>query len=423
MTYPADPSRGLDAAACRSARWWSEAAGGAERRGAELPAAESCASARTRDWQPRCCGWPTRRCTAGAARCPACWWRVNLHRRRPAAARSVLTYGVRQLFRPVARLPLARRIWRHSLATAILAADIRHGRGTATRWRLHRGLLHDIGRLDLSGLRPRHTRGWWPGGRSAEHCLQLEPPARHDARRGRRTRPRTRHRLPPRLAEASARSITPDLAALAREQIRAPSSPPAAVWHGRQRLAAIDRIGRRRFGPRWRAGRPHALRPREGGGDRRRARPLLAQQLQRAQASRSAASSAEDSPDRAARHRPGLRRISSASWHQAARSPAPTAGPAPPRSTDTARARRDRSATRAAVRRRSAPPAAGAATRRRAGRARRQTVPAKPRPSPQFSRARRWPASFARIRCAESQRQPRARLPLCQSGYAASAAA
>jgi putative nucleotidyltransferase with HDIG domain len=67
----------------------------------------------------------------------------------------VLTYGVRHLFRPVARFAQCQAIWRHSLATALLAADLSlEGSGDMME-SYTAGLLHDLGRLVLLASAPQ----------------------------------------------------------------------------------------------------------------------------------------------------------------------------------------------------------------------------------------------------------------------------
>lgn len=66
----------------------------------------------------------------------------------------VLTYGVRHLFRPLARYPLCRAVWKHSLATALLAADLSLDHDGGMMESYTAGLLHDLGRLVLLASAP-----------------------------------------------------------------------------------------------------------------------------------------------------------------------------------------------------------------------------------------------------------------------------
>ncbi len=86
----------------------------------------------------------------------------------------VLTYGVRHLFRPLARLPQARAIWRHSLATAILAADLALDQDGDMMECYTAGLLHDLGRLALLASAPEPYSILLEQACGAAHCLELE---------------------------------------------------------------------------------------------------------------------------------------------------------------------------------------------------------------------------------------------------------
>lgn len=66
----------------------------------------------------------------------------------------VLTSSLRGLLAPVARLPLARLCWRHSLATALLCADLSVESFSDMTEEYTAGLLHDIGRLVLLASAP-----------------------------------------------------------------------------------------------------------------------------------------------------------------------------------------------------------------------------------------------------------------------------
>jgi putative nucleotidyltransferase with HDIG domain len=146
----------------------------------------------------------------------------------------VLTYGVRQLFRPVARHPLARPIWRHSLAAAILAADIAmDGDGDAME-DYTAGLLHDIGRLVFLACAPEAYARLVGQAASAEHCLDLELSCFGMTHAEAGALALERYRMPPRLAEACALHHAADLERLAR------SNPGAAFIGSCCRLAAAS---------------------------------------------------------------------------------------------------------------------------------------------------------------------------------------
>lgn len=67
----------------------------------------------------------------------------------------VLTTGLKRLTAPVARYPVAHRAWRHSVATALLAADLgMEDFGDATE-DYTAGLLHDLGRLVFLATAPQ----------------------------------------------------------------------------------------------------------------------------------------------------------------------------------------------------------------------------------------------------------------------------
>ncbi len=86
----------------------------------------------------------------------------------------VLTYGVRHLFRPLARVPHARTIWRHSLATAILAADLALDQDGDMMGFCTAGLLHDLRRLVLLASAPEAYSILLEQASSTTHCLELE---------------------------------------------------------------------------------------------------------------------------------------------------------------------------------------------------------------------------------------------------------
>lgn len=146
----------------------------------------------------------------------------------------VLTYGVRQLFRPVARLPLARLIWRHSLAAAIVAADIAmDGNGDAME-DYTAGLLHDIGRLVLLACAPEAYPKLVGQAASAAQCLELELACFGMTHAEAGALALQRYRMPARLAEASALHHPGDLDGLAR------GNPGAAFIASCCRLAAAS---------------------------------------------------------------------------------------------------------------------------------------------------------------------------------------
>lgn len=128
----------------------------------------------------------------------------------------VLTYGVRQLFRPVARLPLARKIWRHSLASAILAADFAmDAPGDATE-DYTCALLHDVGRLVLLASDPERYVQLAAEARGSEESCEREESRYGMAHPEAGAAALQRYRLPARLAEAARRHHEEDLLSLAR---------------------------------------------------------------------------------------------------------------------------------------------------------------------------------------------------------------
>ncbi len=86
----------------------------------------------------------------------------------------VLTYGVRHLFRPLARLPATQAIWRHSLATAILAADLALDQEGGLMECYTAGLLHDLGRLVLLASAPEAYAALLEQASSAGETLEME---------------------------------------------------------------------------------------------------------------------------------------------------------------------------------------------------------------------------------------------------------
>lgn len=146
----------------------------------------------------------------------------------------VLTYGVRQMFRPVARLPLARRIWRHSLATAILAADFAMDAGSDAMEDYTAGLLHDIGRLVFLVCAPEAYSKLVEQADGPKACLSLELSCFSMTHAEAGALAMARHRLPKRLADAAAAHHAADLQALTDED------PDAALTASCCRLATAS---------------------------------------------------------------------------------------------------------------------------------------------------------------------------------------
>lgn len=127
----------------------------------------------------------------------------------------VLTYGVRQLFRPVGRMPLARRIWAHSLATAVLAADFAREADADAMEDYTAGLLHDIGRLVLLAGAPEAYSSLAAQAADAARCLELELCSFGITHAEAGAMAVERSRLPRRLAGVCAAHHAADLNALA----------------------------------------------------------------------------------------------------------------------------------------------------------------------------------------------------------------
>ena len=86
----------------------------------------------------------------------------------------ILTYGVRHLFRPLSRYPHCRSIWQHSLATALLAADLSlEGAGDMME-SYTAGLLHDLGRLVLLASAPEQYPALLEKAESPEQSCRME---------------------------------------------------------------------------------------------------------------------------------------------------------------------------------------------------------------------------------------------------------
>ncbi|MCS7042046.1 MAG: HDOD domain-containing protein [Bryobacteraceae bacterium] len=129
----------------------------------------------------------------------------------------VLTYGVRQLFRPVARLPLARRIWRHSLAASILAADFGMDAGSDAMEDYTAGLLHDLGRLVFLACAPEAYPKLVEQAGAPDACLELELACFGMTHAEAGAHAIERYRMPRRLSDACALHHAADLEALGRE--------------------------------------------------------------------------------------------------------------------------------------------------------------------------------------------------------------
>ncbi|MGQ9917707.1 MAG: HDOD domain-containing protein [Bryobacteraceae bacterium] len=144
----------------------------------------------------------------------------------------VLTYGVRHLFRPVARLPQARAIWRHSLATAILAADLGLDLEGDMMEFYTAGLLHDLGRLVLLASAPEAYAALLEQACGSAHSLELERELFGQPHCDAGARAMRRYGLPGPLAEAARLHHHPDPLELSR------SKPGAALIASSCRLAA-----------------------------------------------------------------------------------------------------------------------------------------------------------------------------------------
>ncbi|MEJ5369686.1 MAG: HDOD domain-containing protein [Bryobacteraceae bacterium] len=144
----------------------------------------------------------------------------------------VLTYGVRHLFRPLARLPQARAIWKHSLATAILAADLALDQDGGMMQCYTAGLLHDLGRLVLLASAPEAYALLLEQASSAAHCLDLETELFRVNHAEAGARAMRRYGLPQELAAAARLHHHADPLELSR------TDPDAALIASSCRLAA-----------------------------------------------------------------------------------------------------------------------------------------------------------------------------------------
>lgn len=144
----------------------------------------------------------------------------------------VLTYGVRHLFRPLTRFPLCGTVWRHSLATALLAADLSlEGAGDMME-SYTAGLLHDLGRLVLLASAPDRYPAMVEQADGPEPCAAAEQAAfgLTHAEAGAGTM--RRYKLPDRVVAAALLHHHPDPLALSR------SDPEAALIASSCRLAS-----------------------------------------------------------------------------------------------------------------------------------------------------------------------------------------
>ncbi len=144
----------------------------------------------------------------------------------------VLTYGVRHLFRPLARLPQASAIWKHSLATAILAADLALDQDGGMMQCYTAGLLHDLGRLVLLASAPEAYAVVLEQACSSAHCLELEMELFRVNHAEAGARAMRRYGLPEPLADAARLHHHPDPLNLSR------SNPDAALIASSCRVAA-----------------------------------------------------------------------------------------------------------------------------------------------------------------------------------------
>lgn len=144
----------------------------------------------------------------------------------------VLTYGVRHLFRPLARFPVCRTIWRHSLATALLAADLSFDNTGDMMESYTAGLLHDLGRLVLLASAPESYLALMEQAESPVRSCRLEQGAFGLTHAEAGARAMRRYDLPEPLAEAALLHHHNDPLALSRE------NPAAALIASSCRLAS-----------------------------------------------------------------------------------------------------------------------------------------------------------------------------------------
>jgi putative nucleotidyltransferase with HDIG domain len=144
----------------------------------------------------------------------------------------VLTYGVRHLFRPLARFPQCRMIWKHSLATALLAADLSLDGAGDMMESYTAGLLHDLGRLVLLASSPELYPALLEQAASPAHGCQLEEELFGMTHAEAGARAMRRYQLPEPLAEAALLHHHEDPLALSRH------NPGAALIASSCRLAS-----------------------------------------------------------------------------------------------------------------------------------------------------------------------------------------
>ncbi len=144
----------------------------------------------------------------------------------------VLTYGVRHLFRPVARFPVCRTIWRHSLATALLAADLSFDNTGDMMESYTAGLLHDLGRLVLLASARESYLALLEQAETPEQSCDLERSAFGLTHAEAGARAMRRYDLPEPLAEAALLHHHDDPLALSRQ------NPAAALIASSCRLAS-----------------------------------------------------------------------------------------------------------------------------------------------------------------------------------------
>jgi putative nucleotidyltransferase with HDIG domain len=82
-----------------------------------------------------------------------------------------MTVAMRTYLKTALRLPILRRCWRHSLATAVLAGELSAASRQATDTAYTAGLLHDIGRMGLLAAYPAEYANLLSV--SAEHSFDL----------------------------------------------------------------------------------------------------------------------------------------------------------------------------------------------------------------------------------------------------------
>jgi len=146
----------------------------------------------------------------------------------------VLTYGVRHLFRPLARHAECGAIWRHSLATALLAADLSLEGGGDMMESYTAGLLHDLGRLVLLASAPAEYPALMNRAATPEQSCVLEQELFGMTHAEAGARAMRRYELPDRLAEAALQHHHGDPLALSR------TDPETALIASSCRLASLS---------------------------------------------------------------------------------------------------------------------------------------------------------------------------------------